>query len=212
MHLLAASAIAAGATVIGVLVTVVGVCYTVFQVRMIAKDAARRAEFQVEVRLESPTPVRTEEHQDGNKAPDVFVVTCPRGKQLAGVLRIKFENTGDRRAEQTLLNVNAPTYLTDFYLSNQKGERKNSDTVTVADWNLKDLNGSDTPAGFLGHLDAVITRRHHYVRYVHFTANDPLPNSIPFYVNLDSDDLSDEFPDGVELHVWVKVEYEDEHA
>ncbi len=192
---------------IGAGATIIGLGYTAIQVHKIAKDVRRRADFQVEVGLELPPPVRVETHHGH----DVFVVTRRRGSQLDGVLRIGFKNTGARRAEQTLLNVNGPTYLQEFYFSDQQGGKTGSATATTTG-NLTDLSGSATRAWFLARVFDVIARRHSYVSYVHFRANDPLPQSIPFLVILDSDDLSDKLPNGVEVHVWVKIEYEREQA
>jgi len=200
--------------------TLVGVGYAAWQVRMIAKDMGRRAKFEVEVSLESPTPIRSRTLHPDDKVNNVFVVARPRGEQLDGVLRIQFRNTGKRRAQYALMNVNAPTYLDDFYFSNQRGEQK-LEPVMATTGSLIDLNGLETPAFFLSRVYDVIARRHDYLSFVHFRAylgpdlhqgDDAYPRSIPFYIVLDSDDLPDKSLKGEEAHLWVEIENGDERG
>jgi hypothetical protein len=195
----------------GVAAAAVGAWYSGVQARIIAKDVKRRARFRLAVTLESPTQIRQERRQPADQFDNVFVVTRPAGEPLEGVLRIQFKNTGTRRAEHTLLNINAPMYLDDFYFSNQQGEETLKPTVTTSG-KLKDLDDQETPAFFLDRVFAAISRRHDYLYFVHFCARNAHPQSIPFYVILDSDDLPDDSPTGEERHVWVKIEEDDQQA
>ena len=197
--------------VVAAVATVLAVGLAWWEVRRIARDLSRRAEFRLALALEWPD-VRYEEVPEGR----VAWVRLRRGSALDTQLRIGFSNEGDRRAEWPLLNVIGPRHLRDFRFCTQAGkphpEKGNVEPHTT-DGPLTDLAGHQVDGWFLAWQERVVPlRNYHIVRYVRIRVDDPAAaDGFPLSVTLDSDDLDPKRqPDGVQALLYVRPEWIDE--
>lgn len=188
---------------VGAGATVAALPYAAYQVHQIARDLGRRAEFEVEIGLEMPKLVRRKNHHGRQ----VLVVDPGPVPEFETVIRIGLHNTGERRAEHTLLNITGPTYLgKDFYFSWADGSPRKSRNPPTPTGPLNDIQGNELEAWFLYRDLGVITLRHHYVSYARcLIPTERARDGVPFHVIFDSDDLSRRQPEGVDLHFWVRT-------